>query len=256
MLKEMNPEKMNDIFVKMNELKDLFKVGEKLVPIIQGLIEFMKDILPLIEKINNSINDSANKMPQASNQINSVTSATELATTEILDIVDKITNDLYEVEKKMAEYTSKIEARDAVLRKIDDALSGMPEHRGLVQELKDTFDVSDVLQFSSSRIEQFKQDTYQITLSLQVQDITAQQLAAVNHLIESVHQKLSTLIEDIDGSDIRDNISSLNISIPENVHYDPNATYLKDKDHQQKIDDIIKDHQQTATQEEIDKLFS
>ena len=51
-------------------------------------------------------------------------------------------------------------------------------------------------------INKIKDDANNITLSLQVQDITSQQLAAVNHLIESVQAKLGKLVVNLEGTDI------------------------------------------------------
>jgi len=87
---------INDIFNKLSDLKELFRIGEKIVPILQSVIEFMKETIPLIENINISIADSTSKFPVAKDQINNVTNATELATTEILDLVDEITNRITE----------------------------------------------------------------------------------------------------------------------------------------------------------------
>ena len=76
---------MKEIFGKIDDLKSVFKIGERILPILQSLIDFMGEIIPLLENINTSISDSTNQMPKVSHQINNVTSATELATTEILD---------------------------------------------------------------------------------------------------------------------------------------------------------------------------
>ena len=79
---------MTDLFERLNELKVVFRYSEKLIPIIQNLMDFMKETVPLLEDINSSLVESTSKIPKASDQINNISSATELATTEILDIVD------------------------------------------------------------------------------------------------------------------------------------------------------------------------
>lgn len=95
------PKNMNQVFSKLSDLKYVFHFGEKLIPIIQSIIEFMRDVVPLLENINQSITDSTNDIPKASHQINNVTSATELATTEILDLVDSISGSLTNMERML-----------------------------------------------------------------------------------------------------------------------------------------------------------
>ena len=104
------------------------------------------------------------------------------------------------------------------------------------------------------RIKKMKNDTNSITLSLQVQDITSQQLATVNHLIESVQEKLASLIEDFDNTKITDGQDNLNL--PEGASFDPNARYSKSAVPQQEVDSIFSKEMQTASQAEIDKLFN
>jgi hypothetical protein len=123
-------------------------------------------------------------------------------------------------------------------------------------------EVDDALDFVGDLIPKFKDDTYHITLSLQVQDITAQQLAAVNHLIDSVQERLSSLIHDIDSTEIKE-ITVSKIQAPEGVAFDPNAQYSKSTELQNMADVIMNGNNNNnsntnnkASQDEIDKLFS
>lgn len=104
------------------------------------------------------------------------------------------------------------------------------------------------------RIKKMKDDTNSITLSLQVQDITSQQLATVNHLIESVQDRLASLIDDFDNTKLNENENNLNL--PEGASFDPNARYSKSLVPQQEVDSIFNKEMQTASQAEIDKLFN
>ena len=91
---------MTQLFNKLNDLKAVFTYGQKIIPIIQNLVDFMKETIPLLETINNSIADSTSKIPKASHQINNVTHANEMATTEILDLVDVISNETSKIEER------------------------------------------------------------------------------------------------------------------------------------------------------------
>lgn len=247
---------MSEIFSKLNDLKNVFKFGEKIVPIIQSLIEFMKEIVPLIENINASITESTAQMPKAANQISTVTTQTEMATTEILDMVDKITGQLSEMEAIINDFEAK-KAKSEEIKNIIIAKYGNDTE--LINLLKEYVELNNY----QSAFDKFKEillqannDLFQITLSLQVQDITSQQLAAVNHLIESVNLKLTSLIKEIDQSDIREDIKVIGIEAPMGANYDPNARYDKSEERQQNVDEIIRQNKQQASQEEIDKLFS
>ena len=250
----MSSENMSQLFAKLNDLKKVFSYGEKLIPILHSLGEFMKDTVPLLESINRSIAESTSKIPKATNQIQSVTSATELATTEILDLVDSLNSDLSAIEKTMVTILAK------ETDKQDFLLSLIPM---LKREDAETF-IKDFLAKNSSseklgelllQVGKMKSDSNSIAISLQVQDITAQQLATVNHLIESVQERLSSLIADLGETKIIDNHEK-NLELPESVSFDPNARYSRSVVPQQEVDLIFNKEMQTASQDEIDKLFN
>ncbi len=103
--------------------------------------------------------------------------------------------------------------------------------------------------------QKIRTDVYNITLSLQVQDITSQQLAAVNHLIESVQKRLASLIVHLDESDLRDFDTSTVYSTSGET-FDPEARYTKSTERQEAADIIVNDSLSKTSQDEIDKLFS
>jgi chemotaxis regulatin CheY-phosphate phosphatase CheZ len=249
-----NLNSMTTVFEKLTDLKNIFKFGERIVPVIQSLIEFMRDIVPLLENINLSIADSTRKIPQAANQIQNVTSATELATTEILDLVDEITNILTGIESQAVDFFKDINERVSSYEKLKEMFKDNEEVLSLVEKISPSkaaeLQKTNILE----NIAKIKADSYQITLSLQVQDITAQQLASVNHLIESVHSKLSSLIQDIDQADLNADIKGIVMETPEGVVFDPNASYSNKEERQKEIDVLVNQSIKT-TQEEVDNLF-
>lgn len=252
------PTNFTDVFNKISDLKELFQFGEKIVPIFQSLIEFMKDIVPLMENVNKSIAESTNKMPSATNQINSVTSATELATTEILDRVDSISNALFEIEKEMGEILDKRKEKEKIGQELQKQINFTDEQKILLSQLYEKDNIDELLSDIKEKLSILNDESYQITLALQVQDITTQQLAAVNHLIESVNDKLSGLVDDIHKAELDDKKVD-EIEVPDTATFDPNARYDKDETRQQNVDDIIEEennNNEIASQDEIDKLFS
>lgn len=249
----MSSENMSQLFAKLNDLKKVFTYGEKLIPVIQSLGEFMKETVPLLENINKSIAESTSKIPKASNQIQNVTSATELATTEILDLVDVLNADLESIEKCVVDCLEKEKDKEDFLNSLIPKLN-VSDAKIFVDDFlaknRSTLNLNSV----KDRIKKMKDDTNSITLSLQVQDITSQQLATVNHLIESVQDRLASLIDDFDNTKLNENENNLNL--PEGASFDPNARYSKSVVPQQEVDSIFNKEMQTASQAEIDKLFN
>lgn len=247
-------ENMPQLFEKLNDLKKVFTYGERLLPIIHSLGEFMKETVPLLENINKSIAESASKIPKATNQIQSVTSATEMATTEILDLVDSLNNDLTAIEKTMMDFLTKETDKKDFLLSLIPMLNRQDSEVFIYDFLKKNSS-SEKLNELLIQVGKMKNDANSITLSLQVQDITSQQLATVNHLIESVQEKLSSLIENFDNTKIS-NGQGDNLNLPEGASFDPNARYSKSVLPQQEADTIFNKEMRTASQAEIDKLFN
>jgi len=249
------PTNISQIFNKLNDLKAVFVYGERLIPILQSLMDFIKDTVPLLENINHSIADSTSKLPKVANQISSVSIATELATTEILDLVDNVNNEISNVEKTLHTLVEKNEQKDLLQEKLSAMLKDNHEAKELFNQYLSFDDLSKTVNPLFKTFEKIKDDAYNITISLQVQDITSQQLAAVTHLMESVQKRLSTLVQDLEDSAPK-TIEPDDLCSTEAVTFDPLARYSKDPYKQEQVDSIIKSELKSTTQAEIDKLFS
>ena len=247
---------MSKVFEKLDDLKSVFIYGQKIIPTLQGLIEFMGEIVPLLQTVNNSIAESTNQMPKASNHINDVTNATELATTEILDTVDITLNTLEEIKLKIEEQTKLEEKKESVISELKLVVAGNAK----AEELLNTYDEynhsSEKMNAISDSLQIINDNLFNITISLQVQDITSQQLAAVNHLIESVQSKLASLMDDIDSAEVEKELPQLKIDEPRDGTFNPDAKYSKSTDDQELADSLMEDHKNRTSQDEIDKLFS
>ncbi len=245
------PRNMNELFGKLNDLKAVFVYGQKIIPVIQNLIDFMKDTVPLLENINRSIEESTSKIPTAKDKINNISSATELATTEILDIVDDISENLEKVNKLVSDCIEWEKERKKKLNKIKELVDNELALK-LVGELFEE-DLKVRMDEILSIVNKISEANYRITLSLQVQDITSQQLAAVNHLIESVQYKLTALITDFENvelEEIKEEHSK------QEMTFDENANYFHKKENQDVVDKLFDKKNDNTTQDEIDKLFS
>ncbi len=244
---------LNVILEKLGEMKKLFHYGEKIVPIIESITQFVDETMPLLDNVNSSIVESTHKMPQASNQINDVTSATELATTEILDLIDEINNEIENTKNQLNKIkTAEIESLE-LLEKLKAVVNENPAALKYIDELTDKLPVYESVDKIMDNIAKIEDASYKITLSLQVQDITTQQLAAVNHLISSVHERLNNLLQDFGDYEMHE--EQLEKELASGQHFDANAKYGEHGKKQSDIDKIIEEQQKTS-QDEIDKLFS
>ena len=244
---------LNEIVKKLHEVDNVFKFGEKMIPVIEGFVSFISDFIPFVEQVSGSIQDTRSKIPEASNQLDRVTNATELAMTEVLDKIDEINEQLESINECMDDLVEKRESTAEYVEALKAQLNGNTEAEKLLSKITENIDIGLSLELVKNKIMEITASTDQITMSLQVQDITAQQLAAVNHLIISVQHKLGGLLDAVDSTNLeRDD--DLEIEKLPDVHFDANATYNPSENQQNDVDSII--NNEKASQEEIDKLFS
>jgi chromosome segregation ATPase len=244
---------LKEIVVKLREIDSVFKFGEKMIPVVEGFVSFISDFVPFVEQVSGSIQDTRSKIPEATNQIDKVTNATELATTEVLDKIDEITHQLQSITEAIDEMVEKRSVAEETLLKLQSLIHNNTEANELLQRLMEDLDFGLTFELVKNKIREITANTDQITMSLQVQDITAQQLAAVNHLIISVQHKLNGLMEAVDSSGIGESENIKMDKLP-GVHFDANASYKTNENAQGNVDNVV--NNEKASQEEIDKLFS
>jgi chemotaxis regulatin CheY-phosphate phosphatase CheZ len=228
----MDNQEFSTVLTRMDELKALFSFGQRMMPIAKALFDFLQEIVPLLESINVSIQESNSKIPTAARKLNSVTQATELATTEILDLVDKIALQITEIKGTVED-----------MRKSGDGPKFEPSYKSIEEKL-----------------ENIEMNTSSIMMSLQVQDITSQQIAAVNHLMESVQGRLGALVEDFGKANFED-IRGSKVDFPTDVTFDANAVYTKSSDRQELANNVVTqmtepDAAPFSSQADIDALFA
>ncbi len=244
---------LNEIIDRLHEVDNVFKFGEKMIPVIEGFVAFISDFVPFIEEVSGSIQDTRSKIPEASNQLDKVTNATELAMTEVLDKIDEITLQLNELTECLDDMVGRRNRAENLINELSNELKDNEKAKNLFKKILDEIDVGLTLEMMKNRVTTIMSDTDQITMSLQVQDITAQQLAAVNHLIISVQQKLGGLLSTVDSAGFKVSEDLQHQKLPD-IHFDANASYKPNENQQDVVDSII--NNEKASQDEIDKLFS
>ncbi len=227
----MDNKEFSTVLTRMDELKALFSFGQRMMPIAKALFDFLQEIVPLLESINVSIQESNSKIPTAARKLDSVTQATELATTEILDLVDKIALQLNDIRTTVGEMRTE---------------GGGEKFEPSFKSIETT-------------LENIEMNTSSIMMSLQVQDITSQQIAAVNHLMASVQGRLGSLVDDFGRANF-DDMKSTNVEFPSDVTFDANAIYSKATDRQELANDVVNklipDANAFSSQADIDALFA
>lgn len=243
---------IDEVLNRIEELRGLFELGQRTMPFLEELFHFLEEIEPLLDEINASIRESTDKMPAAKSKLETVTEATEMATTEILDLVDSVAFELKMMQKAL---TRKTEGLDAV-READERLLQLltselgDEHTDLLDEVERIHrrkqplldEAIDHADDELEAVDDVREKMTQITMSLQVQDITSQQIAAANHIIESLRDQMTRLIDHsaihLDDSADAPSAPAPSSDTPDGT-FDENASYNPDGDHQSVADALI-----------------
>jgi len=148
---------IDDVLVRVEELRSSLKFSDEILPMISDMFLFIKDIIPLMLEANAFMKDSANEIPSASENLNSVSKTTEIATHEVLDKIDQIVLKLEEAQQE-------------------------------IRDKKNDADLAD-------RIDEIKTSASNLVYDFQFQDITTQQLEHVNRILQAIYEKFITLFQ-------------------------------------------------------------
>jgi len=270
---------------KADELRALFILGQRVIPFLEEIFVFVRDIQPLLDEINDSIQDNLKKMPGASEQLSKVTEANEMATSEIMDIVDGLfyKSDIISANVKSIFDTSVKDTKDTIKlleilykgveqNKITHAI--LPQLGAAINKLKEKTDTESSTQISENEniLTSIRNDASSIMIALQVQDITAQQIAAVNHMLNTIQEKLSKILHHFQTSEINDlagseliHDESVNVTkLHREIAFDPHAidSLSKKGSRQTEVDKIMSEQENgdnddvLSSQDDIDALFA
>lgn len=261
----MKEKDLNLLLQKADELRALFILGQRVIPFLEEIFVFVKEIQPLLDEINQSVADNLNKMPNASEQLSKVTQANEMATVEIMDVVDGIMFKLDLMDKnsktffnnKNSTLNNSIKLLDILRRGIMNGSDLKPAIHVINNTIKSLEDLNtnitqEYLNDNKRMHNEIRNDSNSIIMALQIQDITAQQIAAVNHMLGTIQSKLITILQHFQSTNIEDLVrsdihidESVNVStLHRDIAFDPNAVEAlsKDNNRQQNVDDLINAH--------------
>lgn len=214
--------------------------------VARDLVQLIREIVPLLENVRHSIEESTSHIPKASKQLSNVTQATENATVEILNLLEAMSDRITKVEVKAGEIKKGGLGMHAALATLVQAAETLPEkdRAGLVDALAGAKQFADgsVLKESFLAVDEMlaktKEDSMSIAISLQVQDITSQQIAGVANIIESVRTQLASALyrfeNGTDAVDLKDE-NELKGKV-----FDTNAEYSKSPERQSDADEIVR----------------
>lgn len=175
---------------------------------IRDLADSISSIVKNFKELHSPLEESREKVPEATQQLDKILEQTELATHKLLDLVEGI--------------QSREEEIIDGLKKLQECLADSPD---LIPEL-----VTGMMEKANTNLT----DAYTIMDTLQFQDITAQQIDHAASLLEEIEGKLHSIGNVIDG----DNSTKANEPKKDRA-FDPNADLFTKKTDQAAIDDMV-----------------
>ena len=161
-----------------NAIKGYFDTTKRYMPQIAKLVFFIEEIIPLLNTIHVNLHKSTSMIPTATEKLDKVTSATEMAATEVMDIVDNVINRL----NVMTENLDDIDA--------------------FVDEKSDLTNIKEKTETIRNEVNGSQDDLFSIMNALQFQDITTQQINSIASTIDVVHGALAELLKGFEDDGI------------------------------------------------------
>ena len=204
------------LIYSLDEIKSYFETTKKYMPQITKLVLFIEEVIPLLNLIHSNLHQSTTLIPTASEKLDKVTSATEMATNEVMNIVDNVIERL----SKMS----------SVIGEIDDTID-----KGITSE-----SVREKTAIISEQIDGSQEDLFSIMNALQFQDITTQQINSISSVIDSVQLKLAELLQGFDGEIVK-SPKKKDLAFDDNAEFN----FSVSSDAQRLADEFMKIQQQT-----------
>lgn len=183
-------------------------------PALKRMVNFAEIAIPAVEHMIETLPQSSGNIPQAASNLGKVTEATELATTEIMDVVDGVTESLgkeaQRIEETVDRYLEGARAHAEQLRGVSDLLSstnGKGNAASVKKALKVLQQQQEVLKTRTGETESAFREVagslrktndlmFQIMDALQFQDITAQQIEATKAILSRLDGEIRKLSEE------------------------------------------------------------
>ena len=96
-------DEFGNIVGTISQIREFFKMGDEITPFLTELFAFLKDLMPLMTEVNQSLHLSTDKLPAASTSISKATTTTEAATFQVMDKLEDITGKLTRLMDKQGD---------------------------------------------------------------------------------------------------------------------------------------------------------
>jgi len=209
--------------------------------VLDNFVKVVAEVVPLLDTVKVSLQESAGNIPKASLQLDNVTRATENATVEILDVLERMTTRMDAMSGAITRLRESEGERENALKRLDSLIAEVSGSRPGLQEQWKAFRASPGGHGSPDGLEtQFaaiRADAMSIAMALQVQDITSQQIAGVSQVIESVRLRLDTVLQAF-GED-RLALPGAAVVVRSSEQFNGDAEYTRETSRQEHADEIV-----------------
>ncbi|HVO67023.1 MAG TPA: hypothetical protein VMT12_11115 [Syntrophales bacterium] len=195
------------LFKKVEELRAVFILGQRLIPFLEDVFELVYEIKPLLDEINLSMEENVSKTKIASMQLSQVTEATEMAIGKVIEIINGLINKCGNILSNMNRLNELYLIRhDNVIKVLENIYKAandkkdinkyMPQLSDIIDQLKkaESDDYKEIYDSTGELLNSIVNDSHSMMMSLQVQDITSQKIAAANYLIETINEKIGNIL--------------------------------------------------------------
>ena len=199
----MKLQEIDGVLEKMSELRVYLDFGTRALPLLSEVGTFVQEIGPVIEGIKSLVDVTSQKLPKASEQLGRVNQFSESASTEILNTVDKMIVTIESIQTPGFNHVGGDileQTEQRVSTAVDLLARKHPEDEDIV-ELLNAWDLHaqslkalNRVNEAQVKLQSLRDDCNTIMTSLQVQDITGQQIATVIGLMQAIDDVLRKLL--------------------------------------------------------------
>ncbi|MCK5119207.1 MAG: protein phosphatase CheZ [Candidatus Latescibacteria bacterium] len=246
----------------LKAIKAHLTMTEFYTPHLVKAVEFLEEVAPVLSQMCDSISESSNAMPKATEQLDKVTDATELATTEVMDVVDQGMARVERVIEHLARLKEEMDDRDRFASDLSSSMAAIGNMNGDTEAIKAAVgDIEKRMEAGmkakaskeafggiSESLTALQDDLFLILNALQFQDITSQQIRSTNRMLAEVNVQLRELMGSF--SDVRmDTMDPLQYRA-----FDSEATFDFERSGEaQELADQIADDSASGMEEQIDQ---
>ena len=208
---------------------------------LDKFVKVVSGVIPLLDSIRESLEESTGSIPKASQQLDNVTRATESATVEILDVLERMSGRVRTLGEALAVGRASADAEAGRLADLDGLMASLASTRPDILERWKEYRAAPCGTCLPAGLDAefgaISADAMSIGMALQVQDITTQQIAGVSHMIESVRMKLAEVLQSLmDGENPPPAVPA---AAAPGGHFDADAEYSHSPDRQVSTDEIV-----------------